>query len=483
MKKFWIDKFTYYRLSFGWLVLLSTSLLTCRPLTDEVPQGGNLQLVMAQNQPAKPVYFWEDSLQRQVSFELYYFDQNHFFTHLSETPQFFVNSQLITGNTFTFPGVGHYIVSARFKGRMSDNQLVLTVSTAVAYLQTIRIQVPVTLLNADSVSRLPLTYELIPKQGEPLPIADYPSPQLIADDQSQGQAAFFSTLQPGIHRLQARFLGVLSNVLVVNARPTVDYTLVRLPVVLHVPKRMAPGVNPTALLASVNQFYRKKLSGTDPNRADTWIEFYPAPIDPQGQPLAVAGLHSLSSTNSESVSEAQRMVAEVIHTWCPRQYINVFIGNNWIDGYTPSTNYSFMPDLASSGSPRPTCDELIHVHWSANQLPAIHLAPGVSWSVDMGTFTHELGHFLGLPHSFSLSCLDPTVFGDVPLHLGSLADQQGVRYSCQGAAFISDNMMDYGGPWRSFTQDQVKAMRLTLEQGTYIPSSSIAGNQKNGAFL
>lgn len=479
MDKIWIDKVYCHLLVICCLIGMSTSLLTCRPLPDEVLKGTSLQLVMAQNRPPKSIYFWEDSLQRQVSFELYYFDQNHLFTQLSETPQFLVNGQPIAGATLTFPGIGRYIVSARIKDRISDNQIVLTVSTATDYLQSLVIKAPVMLLNADSISQLQLTYELIPKQGNPLQVADYPSPQLMADDQPRGQAAFFSTQQTGIHRLQATFLGIVSNPLVVNARPAVAYPLVRLPVVLHVPKEMAQAVNPTTLLAAVNQFYRQKLSGTDPNRADTGIEFYPASTNPQGQPLAIAGLHSLSSPEAESVSEAQRIVADLLHTWCPRQYINVFIGNNWIDGYAPSTNYSFLPILSASGRPQPTCDDLMAVNWSAGQLPAIHLAPGISWTIDNGTLAHELGHFLGLNHSFSSSCVGPSVFGDVPIHLGRLADQQGVRYSCQGAAFISDNIMDSGGPWRSFTQDQVQSMRRTLEQGNYIPNSFTSGSHSN----
>lgn len=147
--------------------------------------------------------------------------------------------------------------------------------------------------------------------------------------------------------------------------------------------------------------------------------------------MTIAGLHPLSNTDSVSVPEAQDIVATLLHTWCPRQYINVLIGMNWIDSYAPSTNYAFMPVLPPAGTLQPTCADLAAANWSSAELPAIHLAPG-TWLGDNGTFAHELVHFLGLPHSFRPNCEGSSVFKDVPNYLASSPDGSGRKYSCQG---------------------------------------------------
>ncbi|GAB3756850.1 M43 family zinc metalloprotease [Spirosoma pomorum] len=452
---------------------------TCRPPADEVSKKARLQLVLTGNKPLKPVYFWEDSLHRQLSLELYYYDQNQAFTAPPEPPQFLVDGQPFAGNTFVFPSPGQYTISARVKNRTSDNQLVLTVSRAADYLQKVILKAPMLLLNADSVSQLPLSYELIPKQGKPLDPADYPSLQLLADDRPQPTASYYSTRQVGYHRLYASFLGVPSNGILVTARPAINYPLVRLPVIMHVPQAMVDQVDPAALLAHVNQLFRRSLPSSTPNQADAYIEFYPATLDPTGQPLAVAGLHPLSVTNPDSASQAQRIVGDLLHQWCPRQYLNVVIGIDWYRRYPVGYSYAFYPTLQPTGSPLPSCADLKTADWSKPELPAVYIAPEVLPNAG-GTIAHEIGHFLGLGHTFSLSCNGTGQFADVPMHLEAYVDANGLKYSCQRAAFVSDYVMDYHiNHRRSFTRDQVSMMRTVLERGSYVPTFSVTNSQSS----
>jgi hypothetical protein len=455
------------------------TVLTCRPTADEVPKKARLQVVLTGNQPPKTVYFWEDSLHRQLSFELYYYDQNQAFTAPPEPPQFLVNGQPIAGNTFTFPGPGQYTVSARVKNRVSEDQLMLTVSRAADYLQQVLLKAPVLLLNADSVSQIPLSYELVPKQGKPLNPADYPSPQLLADDRFQPTISYFSTRQVGYHRLYASFLGVSSNGITATARSAISYPLVRLPVVMHVPTAIVDQVDPVALLAHVNQLFRRSLPSSTPNQADAYIEFYPVTLDPAGKPLAVAGLHPLTVTNPDSASQAQRIVSDLLHQWCPRQYLNVVIGIDWYRRYPVGYSYTFYPTLQPAGSPLPSCADLKTADWYKPELPAVYIAPQALPAAG-GIIAHELGHFLGLAHTFSPTCTGTGQFADVPVHLEAHVDENGLKYSCQRAAFVSDYVMDYYiTPRRSFTQDQVGMMRTVLERGSYVPTSSVASRQSS----
>jgi len=89
---------------------------------------------------------------------------------------------------------------------------------------------------------------------------------------------------------------------------------------------------------------------------------------------------------------------------------------------------------------------------------------------------HELGHFLGLPHTFSVgeNCADNDGFLDTESYND---DNKKVNFNfktnCEGEFFFATNIMDYWpSVWNSFSLEQVVKVRSTLEGGDFLPESS-----------
>ena len=108
------------------------------------------------------------------------------------------------------------------------------------------------------------------------------------------------------------------------------------------------------------------------------------------------------------------------------------------------------------------------------------------------TLAHELGHYLGLHHVFSedpeSSCKDTDYCKDTPSYdkdaydmtyqwamAGNIPEKELVAYlvkreSCDGAQFISHNIMDYSVSYSDqFTQDQCNRIRHVLTYSPLIP--------------
>jgi hypothetical protein len=416
------------------------------------------------------LYFLEDSANNTIQLRLTYYDGNKSIINVTGSPQFFVNGQPFAGDTYQFTRAGQYTFSAQIGNRSSNNTLgPITVGSVHAYVSRFRMRTVVPFLNADSLSRLPLVYDVFDKQGNLIDLLYY-QPTLLVNNVSRAEPKTLTTAVAGLYTLQANFFGIRSDKLTVEARRPVTYPLTRLPVIIHIPKSMSPAsVDPTSILADVTKTFRKGWLANDPNQADSFIEFYPATTDPDGKSLAKPGLNQLDFDNPANVLDAGLNVTNVIQRWCPQRYINVFVSVDWLRTYAAGYSYSYLPYPLSSKADF-DCSDLSSANFMAESIPAVYINNQASLSA----LAHELGHFLGLQHTFAAGCSGKRQVFDTPVHeLAYPAPGTETKRNCDGVPFQSQYVMDYYTYQLSFTYEQVKLMRNYLDLSGYVPIVSV----------
>jgi hypothetical protein len=225
---------------------------------------------------------------------------------------------------------------------------------------------------------------------------------------------------------------------------------------------------------------------------DTKIQFCPARVDPMNRTLPEPGIHRISYP-VQTYAPLEYVLQEDIETklkpssiWDPRSYLNIWVVPGIdlhffgiIFGYSTFPVGTGLPGLDSNGSwiaPSST--------FSTPQNDGIVIHSRVFGSNDFqgGGFdlypgnergkvtTHEVGHWLGLFHTFQGNTCGPLSEGDFcrdtpPTRIES--------YGCPGPLIqcdqttMTENFMDYTDDackWR-FTPDQVIRMKTTLALG------------------
>ncbi|MCF8278011.1 MAG: zinc-dependent metalloprotease [Flavobacteriales bacterium] len=212
---------------------------------------------------------------------------------------------------------------------------------------------------------------------------------------------------------------------------------------------------------------------------DTEIQFCLAGVDPNGNPhsginrvngTSVSGYSSSGITNSNEVS------VKGLSRWDNRYYLNVWIvseienqgsdlanPSNWSGG---TLGYAYQPSTpVTNNSQR---DGIVVVNIcignDPNQNQGFRLWP---WgSLTNRTLTHEVGHYLGLSHTFSDSspntCSDGDGFADTPN--AKQVSMSNCTYNGNCSGQMITNYMDYTPEdcQNRFTTNQTSYMRSVL---------------------
>ena len=193
---------------------------------------------------------------------------------------------------------------------------------------------------------------------------------------------------------------------------------------------------------------------SDSSSADSRIRFVLAPTDPDGTPSI-----GVTWSNNSSWFNDQDAYWEDL-AWDPTRYLNVYTT-------TAGGAFGYVPFFPAAGPVGDSSDRVV-IAWNAFGEGGVATSPK-----DLGrTLTHEVGHYLGLLHTFEGgcgvgSCLES---GDL---ICDTSPQSVPTTTCWGLSCGSldpvRNFMNYS--WEicmgGFTEQQVRRMRCSLQ--TYRP--------------
>lgn len=275
-----------------------------------------------------------------------------------------------------------------------------------------------------------------------------------------------------------------------------------IPVVVHVVHRISHTNIGTATNISDAQIYdqiqilNEDYSKTNPEIANpprntfvnyagsTNIKFCLATIDPLGNPTT--GItRTASSKNSWDADDdddsnpcyesdgMKRTVCGGIDNWDPLRYLNIWVCNLTNSSGGITAGYAYLPGLQSINSQKWKDGPVIDYQYF-----------GTTSSSDGRTATHEIGHYLGLRHTFceTNGCCDNdnTFFSNV----NDTPPTNGVYYgpvnsntnnnTCNDLQYgfstdmpdMDENYMSYAQNTWMFSQGQVDLMQGTLDAST-----------------
>ena len=271
-----------------------------------------------------------------------------------------------------------------------------------------------------------------------------------------------------------------------STNPTADYdptVLYEINVVVHIIENTSSsGAISDALVASQIEILNEDflaLTGTlGGNGNDVQIRFKLATQDPTGNPTTgiTRSVNDLWFNDEGSYWNTL--------AWDPSRYVNIYTNS-------AAGNLGYVPFLPMDG-PAGTLADRVVILWSAFG----RNAPGGT-PFDQGrAVTHEVGHYLGLEHTFtpSGSCpvgaaTPPTCYSNGDLICDTNPEEQPAfgcpvgSNSCGGSLDAIDNYMNYSDDtcMEKFTVEQVRRMRCSLE--SYRPNIFTITNPNDNLIL
>lgn len=267
-------------------------------------------------------------------------------------------------------------------------------------------------------------------------------------------------------------------------RQAADQTVYRIPVVVHVIHNTSTGVIGGATngnisdeqiasqLQVLNEDYRRKEGtpgfNTSPIGADTGIEFYLATTDPNGNATTGITRHYYSQKSSFDVFNDDELLSQIAY-WPSNRYLNIWVtalANNYLGyGQFPTAAdtlkglISYQNELIDG--------VIIDYRYFGRRTGAVR-----SDTYCCGrTTTHEIGHWLGLIHTWGDGdgCAEDYVADTPPTKGPNQTSQCRTTYStCVNGVQtrdLTENYMDYSpdGCMNLFTAGQAARMRAVLQ--------------------
>ena len=182
------------------------------------------------------------------------------------------------------------------------------------------------------------------------------------------------------------------------------------------------------------------------------IEFYLADVDPDGNQT-----NGVTFSNNDTWYNDGGNYWESL-AWDPQRYLNIYTT-------TAGGALGYVAGFPADGTAGQIYDRVV-ILWSTYGEDAPYGAP-----YNYGrTLTHEVGHYLGLFHTFQGGCGSSDCYNSSDL-ICDTNDESGPNFSCSGSPSSTcgsedpiDNYMDYSDDlcMEQFTAEQVNRMRCSL---------------------
>ena len=235
----------------------------------------------------------------------------------------------------------------------------------------------------------------------------------------------------------------------------------RIPVVVHIIQRTnGTGSMPDSRVISqieiLNEDFQALAGSNGAPGSDGQIEFYLATVDPDGNPTT--GI--TRSTNNTWYNDGGGYYNTL--AWDTNRYLNIYTNS-------ASGALGYVPDLPQGGIAGSNADRVVVLHSTFGRN-----APFAPFNLGR-TATHEVGHYLGLYHTFTGGCSGGSGYtsgdriADTNPESSPTFGCPGSRNSC-GLPAPFDNYMDYSDDacMNKFTPEQNNRMRCSLL--TYRPN-------------
>lgn len=300
-------------------------------------------------------------------------------------------------------------------------------------------------------------------------------------------SSVFTTNIPGVFKIKAAIGDTVSNTVEINARKDIAYEEISIPIIFHVGHFGEPigtGNNLSQaeianILASLNAAFSKPVGSKNPNAVDMKIVFRLAKYNKDNQLLAEAGIDRVNlndldnhvgfvnnqivfnnmnfSLNTEidiagdkliGPNEASLLTFQTF--WNPYEYRNVWLMPTMYKESYAQFPMTYVKDIIPG----------LEYSVPSDKYPDVIVVNTLAASQSIA---HEIGHSLGLPHTFSNdSCKTTDYSPDTYTY-----SRAGTKFDCEGnlAPNLLDNFMGYDfefGLTTVFTYDQRERVRAAF---------------------
>lgn len=255
--------------------------------------------------------------------------------------------------------------------------------------------------------------------------------------------------------------------------------VIRIPVVVHVIHNQIngqiagsniPDEQIYSQIKVLNEDYRKKVGtlgfNTNPVGADTEIEFFLASIDPSGNPTS--GINRVYSprTSFNIVNDNDRLAISNLSYWDSNKYLNMWVAP-LSSGYIGYGEFPYSESVEGLDIDSDERTDGVFIDYTTFGRKSGTNQSGI-YSFGR-TVTHEVGHWMGLYHTWGDERCGTDYVADTPVATTSNSSSfcRDVFSNCTGTRTrnMIENYMDYSPDscMNIFTEGQKQRMRAALD--------------------